>query len=137
MSKKTTTIISSGGDPINDCPRDWESALAWEREANKNNENTIEPKWKWDCGMKLDYDGALIRIDSRFYPPKTHSGPQWVGSVAVIILNRCVMEQEFSCETLEELRSDVEKFKDKLLESIREVFGSISIKTRTQEVTNA
>ncbi len=127
------TIISNGGDPIKDCPKDWESANAWEREANKNNECPVAPKWKWDCGFKLDYDGALIRIDSRFYPPKTHSSPKWDGSVSVILLNRCIMEQKFSCETLEELRSDVEGFKNKLLDSIREVFGPIKTTVRTTE----
>lgn len=42
----------------------WDAAYKWQEQANKHNRLI---KWSWDCGLKLDYDGDVCRISSRFY----------------------------------------------------------------------
>ena len=37
----------------------WESARKWEEKVN-NDKTESEPKWSWDCGFKLDFDGEII-----------------------------------------------------------------------------
>jgi len=105
------TLIINGGNAVNDCPIDWDEAKKWQENANKDSNGDWErPEWKWDCGFKLDYDGAILRISSRFYPPKTHYGKTWDGTVTVCIFDKEIKEQKFDCKTLNELKHEVEKY---------------------------
>lgn len=91
--------------------KNWDEAKIWEESANRDKENYFnEPKWSWDCNFKLDFDGDLVYIESRFYPPMRHYGENWDGSVRVNVLGEKVLEKSFECETLEELRKQVEDF---------------------------
>jgi hypothetical protein len=103
-------IVINGGDPIKDCPTDYDWAHQWAENANSGWHEYEGPFWKWDCGFKLDYDGPVVRFSSRFYPPKTHSGDRWDGDVTVCIFDREIMQKRFDCATLEELRTEVEAF---------------------------
>ena len=105
----TGAVIFNGGDPLNGCPKDWDEA---EGVINRLNENKgdREPKWSFDCGFKLDYDGGLLSIGSRFYPPKTHYGPTWDGTVHVYLLDTTIEEKKFDCQTLEELTKQVDEY---------------------------
>lgn len=51
----------------------WDNA-SWQEKVNDKKEIYDEPKWSWDCGFKLDFDGSLLSINSRFYPPHKNSG---------------------------------------------------------------
>jgi hypothetical protein len=116
----TNKIIVNGGDPINDCPTDWDAAKAWEGKANENADHG-DPMWRWDCGFKLDYDGGLIQVSSRFYPPKSHYGPKWDGDCTIRCSDKEVGKKHFECDTLEQLRTEVEAyvktFEDKILKA--------------------
>lgn len=107
----TGTIIMNGGNPLEGCPESYEEADKW---AENTNESSVVgpdgPKWKFDCGFKLDYDGPLVGISSRFYPPKTHYGPTWDGTVTIYYLGQDVFEKQFDCKSLDELRAQVENF---------------------------
>lgn len=104
-------IVINGGDPIKDCPTDWEEAEAWAEKANGEAPSGA-PQWRFDCGFKLDYDlsGDLLRICSRFYPPKTGYGPTWDGTLTLSVRDQVLKKVGYDCETLEELRKQVEKF---------------------------
>ena len=120
-----STIIMNGGDPLKDCPTDWDKAHKWADQANNESEGDWErPEWKWDCGFKLDYDGPILRIHSRFYPPKTHYGATWDGDVDVFVYEKKVHTQSFDCETLEDLKSEVEKFVSGLRTKMESFFTS-------------
>jgi hypothetical protein len=107
-------IIFNGGDMLTDFPKDWDDAHKWESEANKDKLN--KPIWSWDCGFKLDYDGkiffGLLDVSSRFYPPKTHYGPTWDGKVNISFW-KFGITKKFDCETLDKLKSKVEKYVSK------------------------
>ena len=45
----------------------WDEAWSWASKVNKLREFFQDPKWSWDCGFKLDFDGPLVHIESRFY----------------------------------------------------------------------
>lgn len=113
-----TTMIFNGGDPLKDCPRDFEAADAWAANANGDNDKFDSPMWRWDCGFKLDYDGPLLRFSGRFYPPKTHYGDKWDGKLQVIVMGKPVLEKDFECETLDELKKMVESFASDLRRNI-------------------
>lgn len=113
-----TLHIFNGGDPLGDCPTDWEKAKAWESSANEGRDKYTQPIWSWDCGYKLDLDGPIVSVSSRFYPPKTHYGSKWDGWITVEVLGKATVEKKFECETLEELRRQaeawIEEFASKL-----------------------
>lgn len=50
---------------------------------DRNEERNSPVKWSWDCGLKLDYDGPILRVSSRFYPPHKQSAE--VGEVGYTV----------------------------------------------------
>lgn len=107
-------VIINGGNPIKDCPTNYLIADKWANDANKLDDDEYgeydRPLWEFDCGFKLDFDGPILSFNSRFYPPKTHSGDKWDGDLAVVVMGDTVMVKHFECETLEELKSQVQVF---------------------------
>ena len=105
----------------------WEAARKWEEEANK--EDGII-KWSWDCGLKLDYDGDICRISSRFYPPHKSSDTygKYHGTISVMVGDAVeyIHEHKIEADTLDSLKIEVEKYVSeiikKILASIRAVF---------------
>ncbi len=112
-------IIINGGNPLNDCPTDWDKAKQWEDMANKDIDSKGGPEWSFDCGFKLDLDGPLISISSRFYPPKTHYGSTWDGVLSVNFMNETIKEKKFDCPTLEDLKKEVDAYILKLTEKLK------------------
>ncbi len=109
LSNGKTTLIISGGNALKDCPTDYDEANKWAENANENSEYG-EPLWSWDCGFKLAYDGGLINVESRLYPPKTHQGDTWDGSVTISIGGNEIKRKPFDCESLEDLKNQVEAY---------------------------
>lgn len=110
-------VITNGGEALADCPTDWDWAKKWQEAANNNIEDG--PKWSWDCGFKLDFDGPIISVSSRFYPPKSHYGSTWDGTCTISILGKVAEEKKFDCPSLEELRRQVEAYIKSISERIR------------------
>ena len=103
-------MIFDGGNPLEGCPKSYEEADKWADDANADKVAFHEPKWSFVCGFKLDFDGPILDVSSRFYPPKTHYGPKWDGSVSILLLGKTIHEESFECDTLDQLREAVEKF---------------------------
>ena len=114
-------IIISGGNPLEGCPKDWEEAKSIIEKMNDGKTGN-EPQWSFDCGFKLDYDGGLVNISSRFYPPKTHYGPTWDGVVHVYLLGKLVEDKEFDCPTLNELKRQVDEYISNIIGKMQSVF---------------
>jgi len=110
------TVIINGGNPLQGCPPDWGWAKKWEDEVNEDLEYV---KWSFDCGFKLDFDGSLVTISSRFYPPTTHYGGSWDGTMTVFILGEEVHEKKFDCKTIDELRVEVESYLEMIKSKIK------------------
>lgn len=102
-------IIINGGDPLPGCPESWEQANAWEDAANEPKSDYV-PHWKFDCGFKLDFDGGLLDVSSRFYPPKDGYGPKWDGKLVITLAGDMLVVQEFECDTLDQLKAEVEAY---------------------------
>lgn len=122
------TAILNGGNPLPGCPESWEQAYEIEKQLNNgvtkdDDDYNSAPRWDFDCGFKLDFDGPLMHISSRFYPPKTHYGATWDGTVTVYILDKEVSEKKFDCKTLDELKQQVEEYvyrvANKLIDAIK------------------
>jgi hypothetical protein len=121
IQTETGTIIFNGGNPLEGCPKSYEEADAWASDANGEKEDG--PLWSFDCGFKLDYDGSLLSISSRFYPPTTHGGPTWDGTVTLSFLDKEIREKKFDCKTLHELKSQVESYVKELeIELTKQLF---------------
>ena len=105
----------------------WDAAFKWQEKANEE-DNFI--KWSWDCGLKLDYDGDVCRISSRFYPPHKSSDEygKYHGTISVMIgdAEEYLHQHEIEAETLDELQKVAEdyvyKILDKMHNAIRAVF---------------
>ena len=104
-------FVFNGGEPLKDCPVDWDAAKEWEMHANHGKDDLL---WSFDCGFKLDFDGSLVRISSRFYPPKSHQGDKWDGTLTVTVGETDLKEIKFECDTLEALKVDVEKVSESI-----------------------
>jgi len=110
QSESGATVIIDGGDPLPGCPANWDEAHEWADRANKEGSESEVPFWSWDCGFKLNFDGPLVSVSSRFYPPRSHYGPSWDGSVYISVLDKVIIEKHFDCPTLDDLRKAVETF---------------------------
>lgn len=88
----------------------WDNARHWQAAANKSKEIHDEPEWSFDCNFKLDFDGSLLSISSRFYPPHYNKGDWWEGNVKVLFLGQELFKKGFKCDTLDDLKIEVEKF---------------------------
>lgn len=112
------TIIINGGNPLEGCPSDWDEANRIQEKLNEGKDED-EPQWNFDCGFKLDFDGSILRISSRFYPPKTHYGKTWDGTVGVFLLDKKISEKKFDCQTLDQLKTEVEAYFEKIKAGIK------------------
>ncbi len=92
----------------------WDNAHKWAKEVNKNSNNICE--WSWDCGFKLDYDGCLCSISSRFYPPHKSSAEygKYHGTITVIVAEEDIHKKEVEADTLDELKNLVEQYVEDL-----------------------
>jgi hypothetical protein len=104
--------------PIKNMPESWDEAYAMQAEMNEGRDEFSDPLWSWDCNFKLDFDGPLVQVSSRFYPPAQHYGPGWDGTMNLHITDDIVIEKKFECETLEELKKGVEGWIEKVKQLI-------------------
>lgn len=104
----------------------WDAAHKWQNQANKEG-NLI--KWSWDCGLKLDYDGDVCRISSRFYPPHKSSAEygKYHGSITVMIGDAVedIHEHEIEANTLDELQKLTEDYVSKIIKKIHNAIRSV------------
>lgn len=122
-----THVIINGGNPLPGCPESWDQAYRLEKEMNGGKDKDDDewhdrPRWKFDCGFKLDFDGPILDINSRFYPPKNHYGPTWDGGVTVRFMGKEIAVKKFDCPTLQELHSQVEVYLKEIADKIASVF---------------
>jgi hypothetical protein len=122
QTRQGDTVIFNGGDPLPGCPSSWDEARSWTALANGDYDKHDAPLWSFDCGFKLDFDGPLVSLSSRFYPPKTHYGHRWDGTVSVNLLGARVAERKFDCNSLEELRTQVEAYRDEIVDTLKKAF---------------
>jgi hypothetical protein len=118
------TVIMNGGNPLPGCPADWDEAKLIEDKLNDGKDHNGR-KWSFDCGFKLDFDGPIIIISSRFYPPKTHYGNTWDGRVSVMLYDTRITEKKFDCATLDELKVQVEDYVKRIADKIRGIDFSV------------
>lgn len=87
---------------------DWDKAPKWAEAANDGKDKDFaEPNWSWDCGLKLDFDGGLLRVSSRFYQVNDDI---YDGSVSFLIGDDTIFKREFSSRHIDVLRNDVERY---------------------------
>lgn len=102
----------------------WKAAQKWTDRANKKN-SLIE--WSFDYDLKLDYDGHVCSISSRFYPPNK-AGDTYKGSISVVIIDpqEYLHDHLIEAKTLDELQvlaeGHVSHIVDKMHDAIRNVF---------------
>lgn len=117
-----TIAVFNGGNALDGCPKSYDEADQIELTLNsgesKEDWEGMSPRWSFDCGYKLDYDGPLISVSSRFYPPKTHYGPTWDGTVSIYFLDKTVSEKKFDCKTLDELKTQVDNYIENVKDSL-------------------
>lgn len=118
IQTKIGKVIINGGNPLPGCPSNWDGAHDIEAKLNEGKVE-MDPKWSFDCGFKLDFDGSLVSISSRFYPPKEHYGTTWDGAVTIYLLNEVIAKKEFDCQTLDELEKAVNDYIQTIKEKLK------------------
>lgn len=111
------------GDASNEA---FQAAYKWAEKVNQAPKTVCE--WSWDCGLKLDYDGNLCSISSRFYPPhkSAESYGKWHGTIHVSVKEYEINTKKVEAKTLDELQVIVEKhvldIETKITNSIKSIF---------------
>lgn len=104
----------------------WDAAYKWQENAN-GEDNLI--KWSWDCGLKLDYDGDVCRISSRFYPPHKSSSDygKYHGTITVMIGDAVedIHKHEIEADTLDELQKLAEDYVSKILDKMHKAIRAV------------
>lgn len=104
----------------------WDAAHKWQEQANEDDKLI---KWSWDCGLKLDYDGDVCRISSRFYPPHKSYAEygKYHGTISVMIgdAEEYLHEHEIEAETLDELQKLAEDYVSKILDKMHKAIRSV------------
>jgi hypothetical protein len=113
----------------------WKNAKAWMDEANKDKEEWSEPCWSWDCNFKLDLDGSLISVSSRFYPPSYNVKDCWTGTLQIYILKELILKEEIECDTLDQLKEKAESFIKNYANEIKLAIESLTINISAGENT--
>ena len=114
-----TTVVIGGGNSLPNAPESWEQFYKWVDDANKDKEEHEEPMWGTDCNFKLDFDGPLVCISSRFYPSANYYGPTWDGRVSLYVGSQEILEKKFDYPTFAELVKAVEVYVESLRTEIK------------------
>lgn len=130
ISQTGAHVVINGGNPLPGCPESWEQAFEIQKRLNggediKDGKKDSKPYWRFDCGFKLDYDGPLITVSSRFYPPKNHYGPKWDGGVTIFLLKEEISQKEFEAPDIFELERQVREYVDGVVKKLKEVIKGI------------
>lgn len=81
----------------------------WVQEANSEKHTKSEPRWVRDGTYRFDYDGAIVRVSSRFYCVDKEN-QFYDGSVSFCVRDMTLFTKEFSSRKLDILRQDVELY---------------------------
>ena len=120
--------IFNGGNPIKDCPKSFEEAEIIEAKLNvERTDYECFPEWKFDYLTKLDFDGSILEISSRFYAPASHYGDKWDGNCDIYLMGIKIKSKSFECETLNELTQSVEKYAITCIEKIKNLLSDIQL----------
>lgn len=96
-------------------PGCWKEAEIIQEAMNAGKDKGEDPLWSWDCNYKLDYDGPLLYVSSRFYPPVAHYGStSWDGSVDIYFGSNKIASKKFNVVTLVDLKDQVERFVEEI-----------------------
>lgn len=97
----------------------WDNAKTWADAANENKQpDWAEPNWSWDCGLKLDFDGGILRVSSRFYQVREDV---FDGSVSFYIGDAELFNREFSSKHIDYLKKEVEEYVKAVTENIKQL----------------
>lgn len=88
-------------------PVTWKEAEAWCTVSNSNPDNIEQPEWSFDCGFKLDFDGPIVSVSSRFYPPGMFDEhpDTWEGDATLMVLDKAVAIRTFEAGSIDQLRA--------------------------------
>jgi hypothetical protein len=103
---------------IKGCLGNFDEAYRWLDKVNADKNEFNEPFWSFDCGLKLNFDGQILGVFSRFYPPTKWYGMKWDGTVSIKLLGETINKESFECETIDELKKAVEKFVKEYIERL-------------------
>lgn len=108
--------------------KNWGDAHKWQERANgvpmEKQDSEKRPMWCFDTGYKLNYDGSIFSISSRFYPPHKQSGGKgWSGVVILYIMDDVFLERHVKSDTLDELKSKVEAYINEMAKNVWEMLN--------------
>lgn len=110
-------------------------STAYEWASQRNESPVVEGlEWSWDFGLKLDFDGCLISVSSRFYPPhKSHADyGRYSGTITIYSGEIDYAKKELEADTLDQLVVMAEDYVssvfttlDNLIRENKEIFEKI------------
>lgn len=114
--KKTITAIP----PDAVTPANFKEADLWAAVLNQDRDESAEATWSFDVGMKLDFDGPLISVISRFYPPGRHSSEGWSGEVTINLGALEIETREIKSDTIVALSEAAHAYVEEVRKSLHE-----------------
>lgn len=100
--------------------KEWQKARILIEGFNEGIED--DPKWDFDVSFKLDYDGDIVRVSSRFYPPPKNKSGKWEGGVSILLMGKSFIDKDgFVADTIYELKPMVEEYVSQVMDKIKTV----------------
>lgn len=116
------TWIFGGGGSLPGAPKSWEEFKQWVKEKNEEKPEAWEKiEFFADCHCKLDFDGPILSLSCRFYPPAKLYGPKWDGSISVYLLDEKIKTIKIEYDTLDELHDAIIKNTQRIIEDIKTI----------------
>ena len=96
---------------------DWKNAKRWQETENEKSKTDI--KWSFDCGYKLDFDGGIVTVESRFYPPHKNNHNGWEGTMNFNVCGEKWTSFDLKEDTLEQIKNKAVKLVKRQSEIIK------------------
>ena len=114
----------------NNDKENWDLAHKWCEQRNYNLEESV--KWSFDCGFKLDFDGGLLNVLSRFYPPhkSDESFGKWHGSISFYLLGEEIHEKKIEADKLDEIAKISEDYVKDKVEKLKPIIKQFFLKNK-------
>lgn len=99
--------------------KEWNKAYIMLNQFNEGKNGDYDPVWDFDVSFKLDYDGNIVSVNSRFYPPPKNVSGKWEGNVSILILGKTLVEKEFTADNIYSLKPIVEAYVEEMIDKIK------------------
>lgn len=74
--------------------------------------------WRHDCQGKQDYDGRLVEVSTRYWPPNYDAARRHTAHSSILLGGVAVVDEQFAGETIGECKRQVEQWVARQIQTV-------------------